>query len=932
MKIPDTDILHSGCLENLQDYKIFRRRYPYRVTLPSRTLTDWYLQEMPSNEHDENVKISLVGVCNGAIIRTSPVTSIISARKVCTQNCIYLLEMPSKVLDNPLKGVEKHFVYGFPSNWEIILNEAFKSSTIQNDTENSSFKAKEHSEEKIPDVKSQVYGELIKECKKDTIEDLNNLSINKDSIKEIREIDRLDTMKRNSLASQDNSIIKNPHQLNQLDNEIFNKIDLPIEQAPVQENSSVKSNKKIDSDEVKHQAESSLKDQTKDPENCVNILQNAENLQDKEKTDIKTHPSIIEKINSLFYSALNQCDTNSDSLDYDESLLDGTTRRKSADYSGINSKSKKSLSLKSAENSNVSIKAKFAQNRRKSEPLNVRENSNDKKALTVEEFMNINSPFKSPKNSLSSSSIQQNTSLIHTENEKVDICSTNLNDSSAHQILPREPAKLLENSVLNDSKIGSCNLNEDVTKRDSVNFSKIDQDLFSTSRKSVSSIQDNESMCSQKELICNHSNQIPENNISFKDKILNEETDKSIPNSEMTAPSQYPQVNQLENIYLVTKQIESNGSEIFETEKALKSKSHDMLDEVIFESNKLTPTDLPISDSNEPKNNILSDISHDLKSDYCEEDKKVVNDLNSGALQSSQHLSFGLESENLEDLNDLPVQLVNQENQIMQNVFDHNDSLMALCDDDTINPVVSKANISEEHISDNKEDSNSELNINLSFASSHSFSTSSKSKRKSVKKLKIFKKSIPNPKIDLKETSNLANIEDEFCNDQSNETSDQVLKKIKSSSFIKIIDNSNDKSPTPSDVQAVSNEKNASKKISIKLSRNTSLDTETPTLKKAIENLPVNLDDTLISNLDELSNEEQKVFDDLEQEHIIKSFNIDENSTVPVKIVTSLETDEHQDDTTSVVKLMSNSKPKKKRTALKLPAYFKGKPRKIIKK
>lgn len=130
MENEHNDILHSGALEGLEDYSVFRRRYPARSSLPVRLITDWYIQEIPTPSRKLSRWICLVGIYKDTLIRTSPITSVIAPRKVCTSNCIYMLTQSSKVLQNPLFGVEEYFVEGFPENWEGIIEQAFSRSSV----------------------------------------------------------------------------------------------------------------------------------------------------------------------------------------------------------------------------------------------------------------------------------------------------------------------------------------------------------------------------------------------------------------------------------------------------------------------------------------------------------------------------------------------------------------------------------------------------------------------------------------------------------------------------------------------------------------------------------------------------------------------------------------------------------------------------------
>lgn len=122
-----TDIIHSGGLENLSNYKIFKRRYPSKTSIPNRTISEWYLQEIPCTTRKQSKWVCLIGTHKDTIIRTSPILSVLSKNKVCTCNCIYTLINPSKVLDHPFFGVEGQFVDGFPSNWEEIIENAINS-------------------------------------------------------------------------------------------------------------------------------------------------------------------------------------------------------------------------------------------------------------------------------------------------------------------------------------------------------------------------------------------------------------------------------------------------------------------------------------------------------------------------------------------------------------------------------------------------------------------------------------------------------------------------------------------------------------------------------------------------------------------------------------------------------------------------------------
>ncbi|KAM0681654.1 hypothetical protein GINT2_000168 [Glugoides intestinalis] len=119
------DLLHSGALDNLENYTIFRRRYPSKGGLPMRYITEWYLQEIPAHNRAYSKWICLVGIYKDKVVRTSPIISIISPRKICTCNCIYTLGTTTKLLQHPFLGVETRFFDGFPVDWEKIIESAF---------------------------------------------------------------------------------------------------------------------------------------------------------------------------------------------------------------------------------------------------------------------------------------------------------------------------------------------------------------------------------------------------------------------------------------------------------------------------------------------------------------------------------------------------------------------------------------------------------------------------------------------------------------------------------------------------------------------------------------------------------------------------------------------------------------------------------------
>jgi len=97
---------------------MYRLRYLRQENGKAKLLTNWYIQENIC----EPLRISLVGLCFDALIRTSPVVSIQSSRRVVTTNGVYLLGRKSSVMDHPLKcGRTAEFKNGFPKNWKELL-------------------------------------------------------------------------------------------------------------------------------------------------------------------------------------------------------------------------------------------------------------------------------------------------------------------------------------------------------------------------------------------------------------------------------------------------------------------------------------------------------------------------------------------------------------------------------------------------------------------------------------------------------------------------------------------------------------------------------------------------------------------------------------------------------------------------------------------
>jgi len=140
MQAPITDILHNGELENLENYKIFRRRYPKRQTFPIRTITDWYIQEIPMINKPNRLWICLVGIHKNTMIRTSPIISIINSKKVCSSNCIYILGPKAQKKENEMRGLGFAFESGFPDNWEELVEAALSFKEDQTEKKNGSFR------------------------------------------------------------------------------------------------------------------------------------------------------------------------------------------------------------------------------------------------------------------------------------------------------------------------------------------------------------------------------------------------------------------------------------------------------------------------------------------------------------------------------------------------------------------------------------------------------------------------------------------------------------------------------------------------------------------------------------------------------------------------------------------------------------------------
>lgn len=121
--VDQNDIVHSGVLDGLQDYTVFRLRYPKRRTMRTRLLTDWYIQEASSGAA---AHICLVGNYKNNIIRTSAVIDIQTNQRVVTANCVYILGKGCKVHEHDVgNGLNKLFINGFPFNWREAVHQAF---------------------------------------------------------------------------------------------------------------------------------------------------------------------------------------------------------------------------------------------------------------------------------------------------------------------------------------------------------------------------------------------------------------------------------------------------------------------------------------------------------------------------------------------------------------------------------------------------------------------------------------------------------------------------------------------------------------------------------------------------------------------------------------------------------------------------------------
>ena len=949
MKIYETDILHSGGLENLTDYKIFKRRYPLRASLPTRQLSDWYIQEAPSNTFGSPTKISLVGICNGSIIRTSPVTSIIASRKVCTLNCIYILTMPSKVLENPLRGVEKHFVYGFPSNWEKIIEEShnapqtnepintfFQAETItephqmehipcssecnlqQFSIENLKNSSSQFAKEPNNEFENVLTKEIVIDNERESastsekIESCPN-NLNSRSKKESKHSNELS----NCLGDIDSNLLTSMNVLKDSSNEKNSELRASIQsQMPITSNDiqleenpiNIQKRASIDSQSIK----TKVTENTIEEDKCHN---NSE-----EKTPI----NIIEKINSLFYSSNNQNDDlDSNSLNYDESLLEDRSNHSltgsfvSENPKLMNKRNSEPLKALNFKSNNSSL---LIQSKRNSEPKTPRKSL--KKVLTVEEFVNKTSPFKSPKTKNSMMENEQSMPSIQTVSENASFLNEKLSNAS---IFNEEVDSQQNNlNLCNFSNPKVCNdsvtcKDEHKTKKDSFNFSKIDQNLFINARNSLSN-DENQSLISPNDKISN-SNSIQNIHIlNANDTKIDQEVEPRKASIDNQSNLSFNSIKEKKS----KRYSEKANSSIQESVDCSQTKNSK--ESEIANFNKIISNEPNINEINDLKDKNSTPIQSDnmICINTTEKDSNnLYSDINADlSLIGSEIQTFKFNSEQSNEANNLSLQLLASENCLSQNIPVHDDSLIALCEDDSINPTILK----DEMISSHLPEVNEDLHLNLSVCSHHSVSNSSTPKKKASKRLKSFKKSISNNNADIIDLSSDTNDISQY----NPEDSEQALKRIKSSSFIKIIDDTH-KSTGDIDsfieMEPYESEKPSKKRISIKLSGKNSLTTEDKHFSLLNENTMVDLDDTIVSNLaDSVPEDKQLLFNDKLSN---KSDEQKDRSFIPVKIVTSLETTDHED---AEIKTVAAPKNKKKKTVLKLPAYFKGKSKKLAKK
>lgn len=261
-----SDILHNGGLDNLENYKIFIRKFPKRKHLPVRTLNNWYL-DISMNENT-NPNVYLFGTLTKTVIRTSRIISVISPKKIVTKDCIYILgnsEMINKKVEGQ-PGIEQYFKDGFPIQWENIIKTEFNNKRMFNGSflKNEEIKLKEefrireatamnfqeghssitHIEEGInysDKNEDNVFGQIIEEVKQDewndlTIEQVSLLKSDQTQDKRSNEKDLSDTSKM--MACQSIESLGNPIESEEMINKSGNELKL-IGLAETEEGNSV---------------------------------------------------------------------------------------------------------------------------------------------------------------------------------------------------------------------------------------------------------------------------------------------------------------------------------------------------------------------------------------------------------------------------------------------------------------------------------------------------------------------------------------------------------------------------------------------------------------------------------------------------------------------------------------------------------------------
>lgn len=976
MKIPETDILHTGELENLPNYKIFRRRFPQRASLPTRHLTDWYLQEVPlANESSH--KVCLTGVYNGSIIKTSPVTSVISIRKVCTSNCIYVLEMPSKVLEYPIRGIENYFAFGFPSDWENIIEQAFsnKLKTIANEQMierkeninsgastiidlNTGFETLFNENYCNSPIKKNISDEHDDTSQGKPIKTDENISteplLNK--IKDLDQVDQpiVEFLDRNDITKRKESIDNQSHaHLNEIkksnesiDNQSQTDLNnvtidsLKLEDSVVSHFNADVSNSKRNS--VKPDLYTVAIDQT--------IRKNSLKRASLESDLIQTLPLAFDQNNSLINDISGAKNNSADPImskivNFAKNTIDEPSieERNQQVYdvkgendqpdSAILNKNKSSavidsinelfqstvsdsdsgdyddsllcepLNIKSVQSKRLthSQDAQSVSNSKRNSECNSHSNisknlQRGKKVLTVEEFVSKSSPFKLPPKRVQSI-IDLGKDVSNHSFSPVD---DEIKPENISKIDSRNASLLTKTGA--SERDANASLIEDSTKQDSFHFAKIDQDLFLNYKTN-------------------------ESNASFSSKV-----DAITTQSRQNTP-----------IKIKRASISNNAS---------------LPSNLLAEENKnvLGSTD----DSNIPDAGFLgkrssfnTDVEVLKKPSLSHPDSKLNESLivNNESLITSQQFSIASEECSSEILGDLisgdkPESTVKDQTNL-------NDSLMVLCEEDTINPInilISNASC---------------LNQNDTFANSSICSNDSNNrlKKKSINKLKSFKKVSMSQKESLNHDNSLVTSltpskKTKIINSVDHlETPSKKSKKIDepmtvenlSSAEIPVIITDLAPVETPMILETVGNEsfvevtktiddstifkpkelisKTPVKKLSVKLTRSDKKDFEhisntilVDNSKKADDSLVA--DDTFISEVSDLII--SKDFDSKNIEILHPEKKPSMRNLTPIKIVSSLEATEEPIVVVEEVKAAVIANKKKKRAALKLPSYFKG--------